>query len=510
MTPDTPAPTAVFAGLPDLARADMGGQALLCSDQFFAGMANLLTPGEPVWDADRYTDLGKWMDGWEPRRRRAPGHDWVIIQLGVPGDLVGVDIDTRYFLGNHAPYGQIEAIAAPPKASATWLRDAADWTVVLPQTPLDRGGHNVFAVTPFAGATHVRLRIYPAGGVARLRVHGHPRPAPVPAGGARVDLASARRGGRALACSDMFFSRMDNLLLPTPPAHMGEGWETKRSALPRTDWVALALAEPGLLDELVIDTAFFKGNYPTGARVEGVYWPGAQPHALTGCDAWRPLAPDAPLGPDAKHRVAVTDPGPWTHLRITLLSDGGIARFKAFGVPTAATPAADDPWLTALNALDAEAATAAFARCCGATRWAARMAAARPFASREHLYGEAEGVWWHLGDGDWREAFTHHPRIGADVAALREKFAPTADWSAGEQAGVAEADEATLAALVTGNQAYEAHFGHIFIVCASGLTAAEMLARLTARLPNAPEFELRVAAGEQAKITRLRLDKLEL
>ena len=138
------------------------------------------------------------------------------------------------------------------------------------------------------------------------------------------------------------------------------------------------------------------------------------------------------------------------------------------------------------------------------------MLAARPFQHRTQLHGVAEHIWWHPGDGDWREAFTPHPRIGADIAALRARFVATAAWSQGEQAGVAGAGEATLQALAGGTRDYEARFGHIFIVCATGLSAAEMLQRLRTRLDNPPEVELRVAAGEQARITRIRLDKLEI
>ena len=142
------------------------------------------------------------------------------------------------------------------------------------------------------------------------------------------------------------------------------------------------------------------------------------------------------------------------------------------------------------------------------------MAAERPFSSRAHLYGEAERQWWRLGDGDWKEAFTHHPRIGADLALLRAKYAPTADWASGEQAGIAGASDDVLQALVAGNIAYEVSFGHIFLVCASGRTASEMLTMLRERMENATApgghaAELRVAAGEQVKITRLRLEKLQ-
>lgn len=502
--PAAPTSTAVFTGLPDLAGAVMGGEALLSSDAFFAGHENLLLPHEPVWDAARYTERGKWMDGWEPRRRRHPGHDWAIVRLGRPGDLVGVDVDTRHFMGNHAPFASLDATVAPADASGEWLRDHAEWTPVLDQAPMGRGGHNVFALRPFAGATHVRLNIYPAGGVARLRVYGRPRPAP---SGGPIDLVGAHNGGRALACSDMFFSRMENLIRPDEAAHMGGGWETKRSPIPCRDWVILALGQPGDVESIRVHTRHFKGNHPTGVRVEALHWPGAPPHALCGWPEWAVIVPDTPLGPDRAHDMPVSAPGPWTHIKVIILSDGGISRLRAFGRPARRTPAEADPGLRALNGLAEADARDAFGRCCGATRWVDAMLAGRPYASRTHLHGHARHVWWHLGDGDWRAAFDHHPRIGADPAALRAKFAATADWSAGEQSGVSGASEDVIEALADGNQRYEARFGHIFIVCASGLSAAEMLERLEARIDDPPEAELRVAAEEQARITALRLDK---
>jgi allantoicase len=501
--------TTVFRGFPDLACTAMGGEALLASDEFFAGKENLLLPHEPEWREGAFTERGKWMDGWEPRRRRAPGHDWCIVRLGVPGDLVGVDVDTRWFTGNNAPYASLWATVAPADATPEWLRDRAPWTCVLEQVPLERGGHNVCALRPFEGATHVKLDIYPAGGVARLRVHGRPRPA-LAAQRERVDLASVLLGGRALACSDAYFARMDNLLLPDPPPTMGDGWETKRSPLVKQDWVVIALGQPGLIDEVVLDTTHFKGNYPEAARVDALYWPDAPPHALTTCPDWVEVVPPAALGPHREHVCATTNKGPWTHLRLVILTDGGIARLRAFGTMSSAAPADDDAMLRWLNGGPEVEVRAALARCCGSERFVEGMLAQRPFASRTHLFGRAGEVWWHLGDGDWREAFEHHPRIGADKEALRAKFPATAGWAEGEQAGVQGASDETLSALAEGNRDYEARFGHIFIVCASALGADEMLRRLSARMSNAPEVELRVAAGEQLAITRLRLEKLEV
>ena len=161
------------------------------------------------------------------------------------------------------------------------------------------------------------------------------------------------------------------------------------------------------------------------------------------------------------------------------------------------------------NTLAPEAAREALARCCGAERWVQGMLARRPFASRAALLDAATEVWAELGPEDYREAFTHHPEIGVSLEELRQKFGTTAAWASAEQAGAAGASEATLRALAQGNQAYRAHFGYSFIVCATGKSAEEMRGLLEARLTNSVELELRVAAAEQAKITRLRLEKLE-
>ncbi len=495
-----------FAGLVDLANENVGGQALLCSDDFFAGMENLLRRGPAKFDPSTYTDRGKEMDGWESRRKRVPGHDWCIVRLGVPGKLRGVDIDTSFFLGNHPPFASLDAACLPADTSPEALRDNVQWTRILDSVPLKRGSHNlhpILELPDLAQVTHVRLNIYPDGGVARLRVYGEPRPT-LPPG--EIDLAALVNGGKALACSDMFFSPMNNLILPGRSAYMGGGWETRRSRPPGEDWIILALCAPGRLRAITLDTGHFKGNFPDRAQVEGLFWPGAPPQALIGHPSWRPITPLVSLRADAERTVGVTDHAPLTHLRLRIFPDGGVARMRAWGEPTSELPA--DPLLTHLNNLDVSALRETLSRCCGARRWVDAMVAARPFRSRDHLEGTAEQIWWHLGDGDWREAFTHHPQIGADLASLQARFPNTAGWSAGEQAGVAEAHAAVLQALAEGNATYLDRFGHIFIVCASGLSAETMLERLRERLDNAPANELRIAAGEQAKITRLRMNRL--
>ncbi len=489
-----------FAGWLDLASAAIGGEAIATSDDFFAGRENLLKPKPAHFDPTTYTDRGKEMDGWESRRKRVPGHDWCVVRLGVRGTLAGVDIDTSHFLGNHPPFASLDAAdTTDAEVAAGTVR----WTRVLASAPLRRGSHNLQPIRSGGSFTHVRLNIYPDGGVARLRVYGAPDPVAVDG---RVDLAALQVGGRPLACSDMFFSPMTNLLLPGRSPYMGNGWETRRSRPPGEDWIVVQLGIPGEVDEILLDTGHFKGNYPDRAVVEGLWWPEAPPQALIGHPDWRPATALTKLRADTEHLVPTTDRGPYTHLRLRILPDGGVARMRVHGRP--ASPEVADPLLRKLaGASDAELGELLL-RCCASKRWAETMVALRPFTSRTHLLGVAEQVWWHLEEADWKEAFAHHPRIGEDPAALRARFSATATWAAGEQAGVAGADEATLEALTAGNIAYEARFGQVFLICATGLTAGAMLEALRERLPNEREAELRIAAGEQVKITALRLGKL--
>lgn len=503
---------AAFAGLVDLAARTVGGKALYASDDFFAEKENLIEPGRGVFIAEKYTERGKWMDGWESRRKRVPGHDDCIVKLGVRGSVHGVDIDTNHFLGNHPPFASLEACDVEGDPSVEALLDEIEWREILPASPLKLGSQNLFAVSDRGPFTHVRLRIYPDGGVARLKVLGVPAPSSVPDG--RIDLMGVVNGGRAVACSDMFFSPMVNLILPTPAENMGGGWETRRRRAPGNEWIIVELAGPGLLEELELDTAFFNGNYPDRAAVDGLLWPDAPITALVpnvdGSELdWQPVLRSKKLQANHVHRFDdLANRGPFTHLRLRIFPCGGVSRMRAWGQVTTLDASDGRRGLELLNALESSDAETRLLRCCGSKRWARTMSARRPFVSETQLFGVADEIWWRLGDGNWREAFGHHPEIGADVEKLREKFAATASWSSGEQAGVTGASEATLEALARGNRNYKERFGHVFLVCATGKTADEMLGLLEERIDNPAPNELRIAAGEQAKITKLRLAKL--
>src|SRR5688572_29187808 len=258
-----------FTSLTELASERLGGKALLCSDDFFAEKENLLKPGRGIFIPDKYTSRGKWMDGWESRRKRIPGHDWCIIQLATPGKIHGVDIDTNHFLGNHPPHASIDALNS--LSSSVKLLENEDWTEILTKSALQPGSQNFFEISDKNIYTHLRLNIYPDGGVARLKVYGEVFKDwnLVPADES-VDLASAVNGGKAVLCNDMFFSHMDNLIMPGRGVNMGDGWETKRSRNPNNkDWVIVRLAHEGVIDKVKIDTLHFKGNYPDSCLIEG-------------------------------------------------------------------------------------------------------------------------------------------------------------------------------------------------------------------------------------------------
>ena len=325
---------AAFAGFVDLASARLGGRALLANDEFFAEKENLLQPARAIFIADKYTERGKWMDGWETRRRRTPGHDWCIVKLGVPGTVHGFDIDTAHFLGNNPSYASVDAIEFDPSATGEALAAATAWREILPRSPLKPGSQNLFGAAMPGRVTHVRLNIYPDGGVARFRVYGRVI-APVLAAQSEQNLAAIENGAIVVAASDMFFGSKENLILPGRSTHMGDGWETKRRRGPGHDWAVVALGAAGTIKKLVVETTHFKGNYPDSCMVEACD-PGAiDVDALNAATLpWRELLPQTKLGPDADHvfERQLKDAGVATHLRLSIFPDGGVARLRAFGV----------------------------------------------------------------------------------------------------------------------------------------------------------------------------------
>lgn len=324
--------TATFSGLVDLASERVGGSALLASDEFFAEKENLLKPGRGIFITGKFTDRGKWMDGWESRRKRVPGFDWCIIRLGLPGVIKGLDIDTNHFLGNNPAYASVEACIADNDKGL----DKASWTLILARSPIRPGAQNLFAVVSDKRWTHVRLNIFPDGGVARFRVYGDVVPdwsryTP----DTLVDLAAIENAGRVVAASDMFFGSKENLIMPGRAENMGDGWETRRRRGPGYDWAILKLGRPGRIKKVEVDTNHFKGNYPDRCSIDVCSDGGKDIDALTWPQfTWQPLLPESKLQAATRHYFEheLADTGSVTHVRLNIFPDGGVSRLRVLGV----------------------------------------------------------------------------------------------------------------------------------------------------------------------------------
>jgi allantoicase len=322
-----------FTLLTDLAAERLGGKVLFSTDDFFAEKENLLKPGRGIFIKDKYTDRGKWMDGWESRRKRTPGHDWAIIQLATAGSITGFDIDTNFFLGNHPPHASVEAINMEDIASVdNW--DTVSWKEILPKSHLDAGSQNFYESKSNEIFTHLRLHIYPDGGVARLRVHGkvfkHWDVVPT---NEMLDLAAAINGASAIACNDMFFSAMGNLIMPGRGINMGDGWETKRNRTPHNrDWVIIKLAHAGKIEKIIVDTCHFKGNYPDSCSIEGCR--SVQEEEIKNNRVnWQSILPVQKLIADKEHEfiMEIDRHETISHIRLNIFPDGGISRLRLFG-----------------------------------------------------------------------------------------------------------------------------------------------------------------------------------
>jgi allantoicase len=311
----------------------LGARALFATDDFFAPKERMLKPTEPEWRAGVYDDHGKWMDGWESRRRRDQGHDYCIIRLAAPSQLTACDIDTRYFTGNYPPSASVQACRTEQTPDAR-----SDWTELLPQTALGGNQHNVFPLSSQGVWTHLKLNIFPDGGVARFRAYGRIQFdwSAHDAGSEPIDLLAALHGGRARACSDEHYGSMHNVLLPGRAPSMADGWETRRRRGPGFDWIILELGHRGRVAYLDIDTAHFKGNFPHQVSVQGILLPGEWDDRWVGQSLhWPSLLEPQFLKADSEHRFqsALRDLGTVSHLRVNIHPDGGLSRIRAFGQP---------------------------------------------------------------------------------------------------------------------------------------------------------------------------------
>ncbi|MGA9869960.1 MAG: allantoicase [Rhodococcus sp. (in: high G+C Gram-positive bacteria)] len=315
--------------LPDLAVRTLGGAVVWANDETFAEKENLIKPGKADYRPATFGHKGQIYDGWETRRRRESGHDEAVVRLGAPGVVDAVVVDTAWFTGNYPPEVSVEAAVVDGFPSAREVYEDARWVTLVNRSPVGGDTENRFEVSSDERWTHVKLSIYPDGGVARLRVLGRGRPDPALVGGGPLDLAALENGGYVSACSNMFYSSPNNLLFPGPPRSMGEGWETSRRRHGSNDWVQVTLGITGVVQLAELDTTCFLGNAPGAAALTGRVGDGNS----AGDGKWITLLPRTPLQPDTRHRFAIDVPDAVSEVRMDIFPDGGMARLRLFGTP---------------------------------------------------------------------------------------------------------------------------------------------------------------------------------
>jgi allantoicase len=303
----------------------LGTRVTYATDEFFAAKERLIEPQPPVFIDGKYDEHGKWMDGWESRRKRTPGNDHCIVRLGVPGIVHGVNLDTRFFTGNFPPQASLDACVSDDDVPN------GGWFEILPRTDLAGNAQHYHDINVDSVVTHLRLNIFPDGGIARLRIYGEVRPDFSQLGGV-IDLFALEHGGRALACSDEHYGSMHNLNVAGRGINMGDGWETARRRGPGHDWVVVALGRAGSIEKVEVDTAHFKGNYPDRVALHAAL---VAPGAVVDVDdaRWQVLLPESKLAADTQHEFEsqLLRLGPVSHVRMSMFPDGGISRLRLFG-----------------------------------------------------------------------------------------------------------------------------------------------------------------------------------
>ncbi len=332
-----------FGHWPDLASRRLWGSVVAANDELFAERENLIRPEPPTHAPEAFGHKGKTYDGWETRRRREPGFDWAMVRLGAAGVVHGVVVDTAFFRGNFPPEISVEATSVEGYPSPEGLL-AAPWEPIVARSPARGDAANGYPVADGRRWTHVRLCIYPDGGVARFRVHGEVVPDPRFLSGL-IDLAAMDNGGRLVGCSDAFYSSPANLILPGRAATMADGWENARRRDSGNDYATFALAAPGVVRQVEVDTSCFVGNAPGWVRVSAA---DARSATLDDPASWVELLPRTAVQPDTRHRYLCRPSGPSgtaTHVRLDVYPDGGLARLRILGeLPPSSLDAAHRRW----------------------------------------------------------------------------------------------------------------------------------------------------------------------
>ncbi len=316
-------------GLIDLAQARLGTKIIYKTDEFFAPAIRILNPSPPVFKEGVFDKNGKWMDGWETRRKRGGGHDYLILKLGKPGRIYKIDVDTSFFNGNQPNKVSIDACISNKKLPGKNIK----WINILKKKKSRPNSHHIFKIKNKLIFTHIRLNIFPDGGVARLRIFGKIHIKKL--SNKEMNLTSILNGAAPVACNNEHFGRAENILAPGKAKNMGDGWETRRSRGKNFDWIIIKCGATALIKKIQIDTHHFKGNYPDKCSIQAACVTNniSAKNIVSRSKNWKFLLKKVKLKGHKKHNFKnkLMKNKRINYLRVNIFPDGGISRIRAFG-----------------------------------------------------------------------------------------------------------------------------------------------------------------------------------
>ena len=314
----------------NLAERKFGSKIIYKTDEFFGAANRILSSTKPVFKEGVYDKHGKWMDGWETRRKRKKGHDFLIIKLGRPGKIFNVDIDTSYFSGNQPSLASLEACLSKKNPTKK-----TTWKIILNKKKLGPDRNHNFKINNHSTFNFIKLNIFPDGGVARIRLNGIVDLEKINLSGKNVNLSSILNGSTIVGCNNEHFGKAENVLSPGTGVNMGDGWETRRSRGKNFDWIIIKFGKPGIIDRLEIDTHHFKGNYPESLTVQSAFITDKtnSNKLLANSKNWKTFLEKTKLKPHKKHlfKSKINKKNKINCLKINIFPDGGISRIRAFG-----------------------------------------------------------------------------------------------------------------------------------------------------------------------------------
>ena len=317
-------------GLIDLAQPRLGSKVIFKTDDFFASANRIIDPSPAVFKEGLFDKNGKWMDGWESRRKRTSGHDFLIIKLGKPGSINKVDVDTSHFNGNQPSMISLEGCYSKSKN----VKDFK-WKTIISKTKTKPNSHHILNTSSKKIFTHIKLNIFPDGGVARLRLYGSLLKEEKKSGNKTINLASLLNGASVIACNNEHFGKAENILAPGKAKNMGDGWETRRRRDKGFDWLVLNTINGKKIDKIEISTHHFKGNFPSHCSLQAAFIPNKKSSLsiVKSSVKWKFLLHKVNLYANKTHtfKNILMKNDKINFIKINIFPDGGISRFKIFG-----------------------------------------------------------------------------------------------------------------------------------------------------------------------------------